>query len=755
MSKFLFIIIPINNPMQKQVFWTLCVLATFMQQIKAQESKSLPAVNIQGNKNSVVFQTSNQDFLILEGKKNETIVLDNVISNKATNNIRQAMAKVPGLNYFETDGSGVQIGISTRGLNPNRSWEFNTRQNGYDISSDVFGYPEAYYNPPLEAVDRIEIIRGSGSLQYGPQFGGMVNYILKRNINNKPFAFEGTLTAGSYGMISLYTALSGNTKKWSYYFYNQMRKGDGWRDNGYYDIRHTHGYLQYKFNEKSNISIELTNMNYQNQMGGGLTDADFNSNWKQSNRARNWFGTPWTIANITHNNKLSENYNMQISGFSLWGERNSVGFLSAANVVDAINISTGQQANRQVDRDAYRNFGMEWRNRISYKINNRTQDLSIGIRAYSAHTDRNQRGRGTIGQDFDLTELHGYFPLALDFNTKNLAAFAENTFHLSDKFSITPGLRYEWIESSMAGRTNKTNTSETAAPNTEITRNVLLGGWSFQYKGNEKWSMYGSATQAFRPVLFSELLPPATTDVIDPNLKDNSGWNMDLGFRGNIDGVIKYDISGFYLIYNDKIGTVRKFINDNPSLASYQYRTNLGQAIHRGIESFIELDVTKFLKKDRGFGHLSAFTSAAFVDAYYTDFKTYTATGTAPNLTITETNLKGNEVEYAPRWIVNTGIHYHYKRFGIQVQSRTTSGFFTDAYNTEAANAAATVGKIEGYTVLDVSAQYKINGKYNLGFGINNLNDKNYATRRAGGFPGPGLVSGEGRTWYVSFGVKM
>jgi Fe(3+) dicitrate transport protein len=741
--------------MQNKVFWPLSILVLVSLQIYAQDTKSLPAVNIEGKKNSVVFQTSNQDFLILEGKKNETILLENVLSNKATNNIRQAMAKVPGLNYWETDGSGIQIGISTRGLNPNRSWEFNTRQNGYDISSDVFGYPEAYYNPPLEAVNRIEIIRGSGSLQYGPQFGGMVNYILKRNINNKPLAIEGTITAGSYGMISLYTALSGNTKKWNYYFYNQLRKGDGWRDNGYYDIRNTHGFLQYKFDEKSNISLEVTNMNYRNQIGGGLTDAAFNTNWKQSNRARNWFGTLWTIANITYNNKLSENYNMQISAFGLWGERNSVGFLAAADIADAINPITGLQTNRQVDQDAYRNFGIEWRNRITYKINKRTQDLSLGIRAYSAHTDRNQRGRGTTGSDFDLTELNGYFPLALDFNTKNFAAFAENTFHLTTKFSITPGLRHEWIESTMAGRLNKTTTAEIFAPNTEITRNVLLGGLSFQYKHNEKWSFYGSATQAFRPVLFSELVPPATTDVIDPNLKDNRGWNMDLGFRGNIDGVIKYDVSGFYLVYNDKIGTVRKFINDNPALASYQFRTNLGQAIHRGIESFIEFDVTKYLKKDKGFGHLSIFSSAAYVDAYYADFKTYTATGSAPNITITETNLKGNEVEYAPRWIVSTGINYHYKRFGLQVQSRTTSSFFTEATNAELANTAATLGKIEGYTVLDISAQYKINGKYNLGFGINNLNDKNYATRRAGGFPGPGLVSGEGRTWYLSFGVKM
>ncbi|MCE2963467.1 MAG: TonB-dependent receptor family protein [Chitinophagales bacterium] len=741
--------------MAKQLILFLICMVIFIDGVLSQDSKKLPKVNIHGTKNSVVFQTSNQDFLILEGKKNETILLENVLANKATNNVRQVMAKVPGINIWETDGSGIQIGISTRGLNPNRSWEFNTRQNGYDISSDVFGYPEAYYNPPLEAVDKIEIIRGSGSLQYGPQFGGMVNYILKRTKSDRPLNFEGQVTTGSYGMISLYTAIHGQMKKWSYYFYNQIRKGDGWRDNGYYDIRNSHGFLQYKFNEKSSISFELTNMNYRNQMGGGLTDAAFKDNPRQSFRARNWFSAPWTIANIQYNNKLTENYNMQISAFGLWGERNSVGFLSAANVFDAVHPITGLQANRQVDRDAYRNFGLEWRNRINYKINQKNQDLSLGVRVYAAHTDRNQRGKGTTGSDFDMTELNTYYPLALDFNTKNFAAFAENTFHITDKFSLTPGLRYEWIQSQMIGRSNKTNTTETPVPSTEITRNVLLGGLSFQYKHNEKWSVYGSATQAFRPVLFSELVPPATTDFIDPNLKDNSGWNIDLGVRGNIDGILKYDVSGFYLIYNDKIGTVRRFINDNPALATYQYRTNLGQAIHRGIESFIELEVTQWLKKDQGFGRMSAFISASYIDASYGDFKTYTSTGTAPNVVITESNLKGNQVEYSPNWILSTGLNYNYKRFGIQIQSRTISDIYTDASNIELANAAATNGKIEGYSLFDLSAQYKINGKYNLGFGVNNLADKGYATRRAGGFPGPGLVSGEGRTWYLSFGVKM
>jgi Fe(3+) dicitrate transport protein len=105
--------------------------------------------------------------------------LSSINGNFATNNAREIFSRIPGVNIWENEGSGIQINVGVRGLSPNRSWELNTRQNGYDISSDVFGYPEAY-NPPMEAVETIELIRGGASLQLGLQFGGMLNYVLKR-----------------------------------------------------------------------------------------------------------------------------------------------------------------------------------------------------------------------------------------------------------------------------------------------------------------------------------------------------------------------------------------------------------------------------------------------------------------------------------------------------------------------------------------------------------------------------------------------
>ena len=114
---------------------------------------------------------------IYAGKKSEVVLLDNTIGNLASNNARQIYAQVAGLNIYENSTGGLQLNIGGRGLDPNRSANFNTRQNGYDISADVLGYPESYYTPPAEALSQIEVVRGAASLQYGTQFGGLINFL--------------------------------------------------------------------------------------------------------------------------------------------------------------------------------------------------------------------------------------------------------------------------------------------------------------------------------------------------------------------------------------------------------------------------------------------------------------------------------------------------------------------------------------------------------------------------------------------------
>lgn len=690
--------------------------------------------------------------VLFSGKKNEVLKLSNINGNFTTNNAREIFSRVPGVTIWENEGSGIQINVGVRGLSPNRSWELNTRQNGYDISSDVFGYPEAYYNPPLEAVETVELIRGGSSLQFGPQFGGMLNYQLKRETKKK-FSFETQNTVGSYGLMSSYNAIGGAYKKFSYYVYNHSRSADGWRENSEYTVRNTHAFVEYRFTENTKLSAEYTNMDYKMQQAGGLTDDQFTANSRQSLRERNWFGTPWNVFSINFDTKINDKFSSNTKLFGLIGERNSVGITATPNTIDAISTTTNNYSNRRLDRDYYKNFGVENRNILKYEIGKIKSNLAFGVRIYQANTQRLQEGTGTRGSDFDLS-VEGRYARDIDFTTENVAVFAENQFKVTEKLSITPGIRYEYIKNTGEGRFGVSGANDIAFPNKTISRSKPLFGLGLEYKFRTT-NIYANITQAYRPVLFSDLTPPAVTDVIDTNLKDASGFNADLGYRGTFKKYLNFDFSLFYLSYNNRIGGTRQFLNNDPNQGTFIYRTNLGETVNKGIEGFANINVTKLFNVDKPYGNLDVFATVSFIDSRYTDFAVFTTSGTAPNIAITETNLKGNRVENAPRYIHNFGISWSNNNISATAQYRMSGKIFTDANNTVAPSANGITGLLENYNVFDLSTEYKFLENYNIRGGINNLFNENYATRRAGGYPGPGILPGEGRTFYISIGAKL
>ena len=733
----------------------LCLL--FVQFSSAQEVKkdsinNLSTVVVVVKQQSPERMPEIKDNILFSGKKNEVLRLSNLNANLTNNNAREVFARIPGVTVWENEGSGLQINVGVRGLSPNRSWELNTRQNGVDISADVFGYPEAYYNPPLEAVESIQMVRGGASLQFGPQFGGMLNYVLKRE-TEKSFSLETQNTVGSFGLVSTFNAIGGKYKKFSYYVYNHSRSSDGWRENNRFTARNTHAFLEYRFTDKTKISAEYTNSDYVMQQPGGLTDNQFRTDSRQSFRERNWFGVPWNIFSVNFDSKVNANFDVSVKAFGLIGERNSVGFTSAATAVDAINTTTNQYAKRQVDSDVYKNLGIENRNLYRYDLGKIKNNLAFGVRLYQANTERLQRGVGTTGSDFDMT-IENKYPTALTFTTKNVALFAENQFKINDQFSVTPGVRFEHIFSTSNGRIGIAAGNDVTFAEKQITRNQPLFGVGFEYK-LQRTNFYANISQAYRPVVFSDLTPPAVTDVIDPNLKDSKGYNADLGYRGVYNGFLNFDLGVFYLSYQDRVGGINQFIDNDPSKGTYLFRTNLGETRNKGMESFVDLNITKMLGIHKPYGNLDVFASMSFIDSRYVDFKRTTQTGTAPNVIITESNLAGNQVENAPRYIHNFGMSWGNNNFSATVQYKISGDIFTDATNTVAASANGQTGRLDGYEILDFSSEYKFYKKFNIRTGVNNILDKSYATRRAGGYPGPGILPGEGRSFYVSIGYKL
>ena len=288
----------------------------------------------------------------------------------------------------------------------------------------------------------------------------------------------------------------------------------------------------------------------------------------------------------------------------------------------------------------------------------------------------------------------------------------------------------------------------------KLIRNKALIGLGMEYKFT-KTNVYANITQAYRPVLFSDLTPSAVTDVIDPNLKDASGFNADIGFRGSVNNYLNFDFSLFYLNYNNRIGGVRQFTNNDSNQGTYLFRTNLGETVNKGIESFFNLNITSMLEIEKKYGNVDFFATMSFIDSRYTNYKIFSSSGIPPNATITQTELSGNRVENAPRYIHNFGLSWGKKNISTTLQCRMSGKIFTDANNTTAPSTNGVTGLLDGYKVFDLSAEYKFFQYYNMRAGINNIFNEKYATRRSTGYPGPGILPGESTTFYISIGAKI
>lgn len=675
---------------------------------------------------------------IYAGKKSEVVVMEDVAGNLATNNARQVFAKVAGLNIWENDGAGIQLGIGGRGLNPNRVSNFNTRQNGYDMSADALGYPESYYSPPSEAVDRIEVVRGAASLQYGTQFGGFINFKLKDGPDDKELEVVVRQTLGSFGFSNTFTSIGGTKKKWKYYGFYQYKTGNGWRDNAEFDVHTAHANLRYAISPKIDVGIEYTFMHYLAHQPGGLTDFRFDQDPQQSIRERNWFQVDWNLAAINFDYRISDKTTFNTRGFGLIAGRDALGFLGNINRID-------QLQERDLLVDDFRNYGIESRILHRFKLLNKNSIFLLGGRYYSGFTDRKQ-GNGSDGYsaDFNYLRPNDLEHSDYDFPSKNLAFFSENIYYLSDKLTITPGIRFEYINTQSEGyyKVRTTDLSgnilidENIEDDRKQTRNFLLGGVGVAYKAKENLEFYTNFSQNYRSINFNDMRIVNPNFRVDSNLQDETGYSADIGIRGNYKDIINYDVSAFLLAYNNRIGQI--LVQDQQLFNYYQFRTNVSDSRSYGIESFVEVEVLKLSGITSKHG-LSIFSNFSIMDARYINSES--------------SAIDGNEVELVAPIIFKGGLGYRYERLKINYQYSYTAEHFTDATNSESTPEAVN-GLIPAYAVMDLSASYDFKKYFSLYTGVNNLLDSRYFTRRASGYPGPGIIPAEPRNLYLTVQFK-
>ncbi|MBA2683503.1 MAG: TonB-dependent receptor [Gemmatimonadaceae bacterium] len=663
---------------------------------------------------------------IFAGKKTEAVQLDSLTMNTSQDVSRQLFSRIPGANITETANSGFPSnGIGFRGLNPVQSVEMNVRQDGVNIVADLYGYPETYYTPPAESLEQMDLVRGSSSLQFGPQFGGVIDYVLRDGTPDSAITIKARETGGSFGMFNSYLSAEGGRGKWTYFAYGQYRHQNGWRPNSDVSQVSAAGKLSYHANEKLTLGISYSLLRNQIHMPGGLDNVDFNEDARSSFRARNWLASPWNIValngafDFSANTKLTSTLSFMASQrYLIW--RNEDGGPAARDVTDP---GTGEFAPREVEWEYFTNVTSETRLLHDYSAFGMSHTIATGIRLFGGELHRQEGGPGSTGSDFNLNLAGGPYETDMKFGNFNGAVFAENELRVSPRLTVTPGARVEFLHSTARGYT-----ADTIAEPRSKNRTFVLVGAGAAFRATTTTDIYANATQAYRPIEYSFLTPFASLTRVDPNLKDPKGYNLDLGWRGSIGDVLEFDVGVFDLVYNDRIGLI---FGVDSSGTPFTERTNVATSKHRGVESYLNLSLTSLLNAAPTFGTVDVWDALGYTHARYTDGE-----------------FNGNTVEFAPSVVNRAGVNYGRGRGSVGMQWSYVSNQFTDANNT-VASLNADIGIVPAYNLIDLSARWQLTRTIGLDFGVNNVANQYYFTMRTTEYPGPGIIPGIGRSIYL------
>ena len=308
---------------------------------------------------------------------------------------------------------------------------------------------------------------------------------------------------------------------------------------------------------------------------------------------------------------------------------------------------------------------------------------------------------------------------------------------------MTPGFRYEYIKTSSLGDViDQSGDFPVSIPfENQLERDFLLLGLGISYKPLDSLESYFNFSQNYRSVTFSDIVTVNPAFAVDPSIKDETGFTFDFGIRGRFGKKFSYDFSAFSLLYDNRIGIV--FVTNTQGLSGRLVRGNIGRAQIFGLESLVQWNLKETFFESNKNLKLSVFNNLALTTSEYTG--------------VVQSNIEGNQVEFVPLVNLKTGVTFGYHNFLSTLQYAYLSDQFTDATNAgfDPNNNTDVEGSIPAYDILDFSSSYKLNKTFKLEAGINNLLNRVYFTRRATGYPGPGIIPAAPRNYYLTLEIKI
>lgn len=700
----------------KKLSWVTCVLSVAAlaaapvseaAESQARSVSTLPEVLVKAKSRTGETLPDVEGTKIYSGKKASVIDLDEgpaIVNNQ----LRQVFEKTPGLLVSEETTPLFSVGY--RGLEPHRAQFTQVLKDGIPIHADMFGYPEAYYVPATQTLERIDFLHGGASLMYGPQPGGALNFVTK-DPYEAPFRFEAENSGGSHGLFSTYESVSGTQGPVGYYGYFHHRQSQGFRDaNSQFDV--LYGGLKVTIEQDPTLRWTLGWDSYHETHGepGGLTRAQFDLDPTVTTRLADRFELNRHAGWAGLEKEISERTRLDVKGYGVYYERLSwrqrgggfgtvpSGAAASTNDIESQEFATGGVDGRWAhDYSAWGSDG---------------HTASVGVLYH--HTDSPRTDSRGTAADADSGTLRKDTDRGIDY----LSVFAENRF-MFGPLSVTPGVRFENIWQSIRENLNLDKTTVPLADEDEHDFEVLSGVGA-ELEISPELEVYGNFSEGYRPKIFTQAVPSGTNQVVNADLQAGRSWQADAGVRGRPFRPWRVDVSVFHLEFDDQIGSA--------TVSGASSVQNVGDAEHEGVELATEWSLSQVLDDWTGSrlvetaGELSIFYNAMFLDAAFTGGP---STGKTP--------------QYAPDFIQRGGVEYDWAgRFKARFAGTFVDDHFADDTNT-------TTRIVPSYKVWDLTFELKVwEDRVKLFGGINNLFDEKYFSR----VRSDGIDPADGRNYY-------
>ena len=661
------------------------------------------------------------------GKKTSSIDLEQ-IPEVSMDNYRQVISKTPGLVLAEENTPLLSIGY--RGYDPHRMQFFQVLEDGIPIHADMVGYPEAYYTPPLDAVESVEVVRGGAALMYGPQPAGAINFVMKKPPLDTPFTLESTNILGSFDMYSNFTSFGGTVGKFGYYGYYDHQQTDGFREaNSDFFLNAWGGTFALDATGPVRWYLNATAYDETHGEPGGLTLEDgpntvnYDTNRDGTSRFYDRMRVSRYAVSIINEWDISDR---TLFTFRTWFDY-YLRFSRRQNGGGFGTLPTGPKAQtNQIENQQFYTYGAEPRMSHNWDWLENTHTLTGGMMFYYDWSPRvDETGNSP-------TAMTGSMVNQSNRESVYYSLFAENLFQFGS-FSITPGFRLENIWQSVRELVNKSSFQTGKPLQDETIYNFApLFGLGLEYDFTPEVAVYANVSQAYRPPIFTQAVPTSPNIAVVGNLQESNIVNYEIGFQGEPVDWITWDTSVFLIDNSDQIGS--RAVNDGPITTVIE---NSGRSIVYGWDIYTEVDfvgaANAAWNKDDGkswvdrYGSISAYTALTLQKGQFIN---------GPN--------DGKTPQYLSDYVLRFGLTYNWRD---RIKAAFMGNFMGSTY---AADNNPASRFIPAYNVWDLTVEAKVyKDNVSVIAGVNNVFNKDYYAR----IRADGIDPAAPRNWYA--GVKV